>query len=140
MLSPCLSSHGLRSSGSPDSSGADCPPDSPKFLNAVAALNPLARETPESLLKKMQALEMEFGRQTKKILNEPRPLDLDLIVFGQETRNSPDLVLPHPRARARRFVLQPLCEIAPELVLPGQTRTVAQLLAALPDDNSCVKI
>ena len=94
-----------------------CPPDSPKFLNAVVALTPRADETPEALLEKLQTLEKEFGRSTKKILNEPRPLDLDLIAFGNETRpptpkcsvggNSPDLVLPHPRAHERRFVLQP---------------------------------
>ena len=121
-------------------SPVDCPPDSPKFLNAVVVLNPPAGETPDSLLEKLQALEKEFGRQAKKIPNEPRPLDLDLIVFGEETRNTPDLILPHPRAHARRFVLRPLCEIAPDLVLPGQTRTVAQLLAALDDSESCTAL
>ena len=118
----------------------DCPPGSPKFLNAVAALVPLAGETSESLLEKLQALEKEFGRQVKKIPNEPRPLDLDLIAFGNEIRSSPDLVLPHPRAHTRRFVLQPLAEIAPDLVLPGQTRTVAQLLAGLNESESCEKV
>lgn len=118
----------------------DCPPGSPKFLNAVVGFLPQQNETPESLLKKMQDLEKVFGRTPKKVLNEPRPLDLDLIAFGQETRNSPDLVLPHPRAHTRRFVLQPLCEIAPDLVLPGQTRTVAQLLAGLNESESCEKV
>jgi 2-amino-4-hydroxy-6-hydroxymethyldihydropteridine diphosphokinase len=78
---------------------------------------------------------MEFGRASKTILNEPRILDLDLIVFGNETRNSPELILPHPRAHLREFVLQPLSEIAPELILPGQGITVSQLLAALPGDE-----
>jgi 2-amino-4-hydroxy-6-hydroxymethyldihydropteridine diphosphokinase len=59
----------------------DCPPDSPTFLNAVAGFIPRKEESPESLLKKLQALEKEFGRRPKKILNEPRPLDLDLIAF-----------------------------------------------------------
>ena len=121
-------------------SPVDCPPDSPKFLNAVIALTPRAAETPESLLEKLQSLEKEFGRTAKKILNEPRPLDLDLIAFGNEVRNSPHIILPHPRAYARRFVLQPLNEIAPDLVLPGQTQTVAQLLAGLRDQETCVKI
>jgi 2-amino-4-hydroxy-6-hydroxymethyldihydropteridine diphosphokinase len=117
-----------------------CPPDSPKFLNAVAAFIPRPAETPESLLAKMQALEKEFGRGPKKVLNEPRPLDLDLISFGGEVRASAALTLPHPRAHERRFVLQPLSEIAPELILPGQSRTVAQLLASLPADETGVKI
>ena len=121
-------------------SPVDCPPDSPKFLNAIVALSPRAGETPESLLEKLQVLEKEFGRETKKVLNEPRPLDLDLIAFGTETRNSPSLILPHPRARARRFVLQPLNEIAPGLILPGQSQTVAELLTRLPADESCQKI
>ena len=112
----------------------DCPPGSPKFLNAVGAFLPQKNETPESLLKKLQDLEKEFGRAPKKVLNEPRPLDLDLIAFGIETRNSPELILPHPRAHLRRFVLEPLSEIAPEMILRGQTKTVAELLAALPED------
>jgi 2-amino-4-hydroxy-6-hydroxymethyldihydropteridine diphosphokinase len=56
---------------------------------------------------------------------------LDLIAFGRETRRTPQLVLPHPRAHQRKFVLQPLAEIAPDLVLPGQIKTVAQLLEEL---------
>ena len=88
----------------------------------------------------MQALEIEFGRMPKKVLNEPRPLDLDLILFGGEVRASAALTLPHPRAHERRFVLQPLREIAPDLILPGQSQTVARLLAALPIDENCVKI
>ena len=118
----------------------DCPPDSPKFLNAVVGFIPQKGETPESLLKKMQDLEKVFGRAPKKIINEPRPLDLDLIAFGQEIRNSPELILPHPRAHLRRFVLQPLSEIAPELVLPGQGKTVAELLAGLQSGEVLTKI
>ena len=112
----------------------DCPPGSPPFVNAVVALVPRAGETPESLLAKLQALEKEFGRRPKQVLNEPRPLDLDLIAFGNQTRRSTELTLPHPRAHERRFVLQPLSEVAPDLVLPGQSQTVAQLLAQLPPD------
>ena len=110
----------------------DCPPDSPKFVNSVVGFMPRAGEGPESLLAKLQALEREFGRTPKKVLNEPRPLDLDLFAFGQETRRSAQLTLPHPRAHERRFVLQPLSEIAPGLILPGQTETILQLLAKLP--------
>jgi len=112
----------------------DCPPGSPVFVNAVVAFRPRAGETPESLVARLQALEGEFGRRPKQVLNEPRPLDLDLIAFAGETRATRDLVLPHPRAHQRRFVLQPLGEFAPDLVLHGQSRTVAQLLARLPPD------
>ncbi len=118
----------------------DCPPGSPKFVNAVVGLVPRKDETPESLLEKLRELEKEFGRAPKKILNEPRTLDLDLIAFGNETRNSPELILPHPRAHQRRFVLQPLSEIAPDLVLPGQGKTVAELLAELPADETVTRI
>ena len=109
----------------------DCPLGSPIFLNAVVGFAPRAGETPESLHARLQALEKEFGRQPKAILNEPRPLDLDLIAFGDETRNTPALILPHPRAHRRKFVLQPLAKIAPDFILPGQKRAVAELLADL---------
>jgi 2-amino-4-hydroxy-6-hydroxymethyldihydropteridine diphosphokinase len=117
-----------------------CPPGSPKFVNAVVALTPRKGETPESLLKKLQELEKESGRVPKKILNEPRPLDLDLIAFGNEIRHLPELILPHPRAHLRRFVLQPLNEIAPDLILPGQTKSVSQLLAQLPLTESVERL
>src|SRR5262249_54540879 len=113
----------------------NCPPGSPSFVNAAVGLVPREGETPESLLQHLQALEKEFGRAPKKILNEPRPLDLDLICFGAEIRATATLTLPHPRAHLRRFVLQPLAEIAPDLILSGQTKTIAQLLAALVSDE-----
>jgi 2-amino-4-hydroxy-6-hydroxymethyldihydropteridine diphosphokinase len=109
----------------------NCPPNSPLFVNAVAGFTPQKTETPESLLQQLRALEKEFGRTPKKVLNEPRALDLDLIAFGTEMRNSPELILPHPRAHLRRFVLQPLSEIAPDLILPGQSKTISQLLVGL---------
>lgn len=118
----------------------DCPPGSPPFVNAVVSLVPLAGETAESLLPKLQGLEREFGRAPKKVLNEPRPLDLDLIAFGDERRCGPELTLPHPRAHERRFVLAPLAELAPDLVLPGQSKSVAQLLAGLPPDPGMRKV
>jgi 2-amino-4-hydroxy-6-hydroxymethyldihydropteridine diphosphokinase len=110
------------------------------FVNAVVTLEPRASETPESLLAALQALEKEFGRRPKQVLNEPRPLDLDLIAFGGETRATYELTLPHPRAHQRRFVLQPLSEIAPDLVLPGQSLSVAELLRQLPPDESMRKL
>ena len=118
----------------------DCPPGSPLFVNAVVTLEPRLDETPESLLIKLQALESEFGRQPKKVLNEARPLDLDLIAFGSETRSSPQLTLPHPRAHQRGFVLQPLSEIAPKLILPGEAKSVRELLADLGTDEVLRKL
>jgi len=88
----------------------------------------------------MRDLEKEFGRAPKKVLNEPRPLDLDLIAFGDETRNTADLILPHPRAQLRKFVLEPLNEIAPDFILAGQGRSVSQLLAGISSDETVVKI
>jgi 2-amino-4-hydroxy-6-hydroxymethyldihydropteridine diphosphokinase len=121
-------------------SPVNCPPNSPRFVNAVVGLVPHKDETPESLLKKLRQLETEFGRAQKKIPNEPRPLDLDLIAFGSEVRNSPELILPHPRACERKFVLQPLSEIAPELILPGQKKMVLQLLAELPGEETVTRL
>ena len=117
----------------------DCPPGSPQFLNAVVELAPKPYETPESLLGKLQQLENEFGRLPKKVLNEPRPLDLDLITFGNEIRSSARLILPHPRAHLRKFVLAPLAEIAPSLILPGQTQTVLELFNGLTSDETIRK-
>jgi 2-amino-4-hydroxy-6-hydroxymethyldihydropteridine diphosphokinase len=132
----CFSDEPILKSSLWQTSPVDCPPDSPKFVNAVAGIIPRKDETPESLLKKLRELETEFGRKPKMVLNEPRQLDLDLIAFRNVTRSSPELTLPHPRAHLRRFVLQPLCEIAPELILPGQGKTVAQLLTDLPEDKT----
>ncbi len=117
-----------------------CPPGSPDFINAVVALTPLPHFTPESMLAELQELEREFGRQPKKILNEARPLDLDIIAWGSEVRNTPTLTLPHPRAHLRRFVLQPLNELAPGFVLPRQTQTVCELLAGLRTDEALERV
>lgn len=122
------------------SSPVDCPPDSPGFVNAAASLRPLPGETPESLLHRLQDLEREAGRRPKKVHNEARPLDLDIIAWGDLTMRTDFLVLPHPRAHLRRFVLQPLAEIAPESVLPGTGHSIAELLNAAPPDPGMRRI
>ena len=81
----------------------DCPSGSPMFVNTVAILVSLPGETPESLLGKLQALESEFGRRPKVILNEPRPLDLDLILFGEEIRQT-EFTEAEFETAAREFV------------------------------------
>jgi 2-amino-4-hydroxy-6-hydroxymethyldihydropteridine diphosphokinase len=131
-----LSDTPLRKSSLIETAPVDCPPGSPNFVNAVVSIIPHVGETPESLLAKLQAIQKEFGRMPKKVMNEPRPLDLDLIAFGNEIRNTQNLILPHPRAHLRRFVLQPLNEIAPDFILPGQSKTVTKLLAELPSDEN----
>jgi 2-amino-4-hydroxy-6-hydroxymethyldihydropteridine diphosphokinase len=114
----------------------DCPPGSAKFVNAIVALIPKAYETPETLLAKLHEIEAEFGRQRGHSINAPRLLDLDLIAFAEDRRNSPRLILPHPRAHRRRFVLAPLCELDPGYRFPGHSKTAAELLASLPDDSA----
>jgi 2-amino-4-hydroxy-6-hydroxymethyldihydropteridine diphosphokinase len=135
-----LSDQPLKKSALLETSPVDCPPGSPNFVNAIVGLIPRRDETPESLLRKLQELENEFGRVPKKILNEARPLDLDLIAFGNEIRATPELTLPHPRTHLRRFVLQPLAEIAPDLILPGQGRAVAELFRQLTTDEIVRKL
>ena len=122
------------------SSPVDCPPGSPPFVNAAVAFEPAADETPESLLARLQAMEKKSGRRKKKVLNEPRPLDLDLIAFGSETRASRRLILPHPRAHLRRFVLAPLKEVASEFILPGQSKTILRLLSELKTDEVITRL
>jgi 2-amino-4-hydroxy-6-hydroxymethyldihydropteridine diphosphokinase len=121
-------------------SPVDCPPGAPPFVNGVALLSPQHAETPETLLDRLQALEREFGRKPKTVLNEARPLDLDLILWGDEIRETERLSLPHPRALQRQFVLRPLAEIAPDLVFPGGAKTVAALLEDLSTDEVLVRV
>ncbi len=103
-----------------------CPPGSPHFYNSVVeiAFDGDAFE----LLGLTQAIEKKLGRAASPERNAPRIIDVDLLYFGDEIIDTEALVLPHPRIAERRFVLQPLAEIRPELVLPGQTRSIAELL------------
>lgn len=135
-----LSVEPVRKSSLWQTTPVNCPPGSLMFVNAVAGLRPRAEETPESLLEELLSLEEEFGHRPRKVPNEPRPLDLDLIAFGDVICNTQRLILPHPRAQVRRFVLQPLSEIAPDLVLPGQSRTVTQLLAGLMSSETVTRL
>lgn len=118
----------------------DCPDGSPEFANAVAQLSLPAHWTPESLLDHCQGMERQCGRRPKKVLNEARPLDLDLIAFGQEIRTSSRLTLPHPRAHQRFFVLAPLAELAPELVLPGHEQAIQTYLEGCSPDPAARRL
>ncbi|MEY4323926.1 MAG: hypothetical protein RIS24_97 [Verrucomicrobiota bacterium] len=128
------SSRPLRRSSLWTSTPVDCPPGSPTFTNAVAILTPKDGETPESLLTFLQSVEVEAGRRPKVVHNESRPLDLDVIAWDGETRNTPQLILPHPRAKVRRFVLQPLAELDPGYRFPGEDSSIAESLQRLPPD------
>lgn len=101
----------------------------PDFINAVVALD--TRLGPRELLDELFALEARFGRirESGSAKNAPRTLDLDLLLHGDTVRDDPALTLPHPRMHERAFVLAPLAEIAPNLVIPGRG-AVADLLAA----------
>jgi len=97
----------------------------PLFLNA-AAVGESTRSAPD-LLRALLALERERGRE-RPYAHAARTLDLDLVLFGDAVIEEPDLVVPHPRFRERRFVLQPLSDIAPDLVDPVTGFTVRELL------------
>ena len=114
----------------------DCPPGSPPFINAALGFEPRPGTTPESLLEQLLQLEARLGRERTGLANEPRKIDLDLIAFGDEQRNAETLILPHPRAHERQFVLSPLAEIAPGLTFSGQTKTVQTLLDELPGQGA----
>lgn len=107
-----------------------CPPGSPPFVNAVVALD--VALTPEALLGVLRDLERAQGRPDARVKNAPRTLDLDIIAVGVCIMQTSELALPHPRALSRAFVLAPLAELAPDLVLPGAPTDVAAALAALP--------
>jgi len=84
-------------SGIYESEPKDCPPGSPLYLNAVVGILPRADEDPLTLLHKLQAIELRFGRTRSGVINESRTLDLDLLAFGDKEMDTPELTLPHPR-------------------------------------------
>ena len=107
----------------------NCPPGSPMFLNSIAEIRiDSVIFPPLNLFACLEDFEIERGRSPLRDFNAPRPLDLDILYYGDQVVRQPDLVIPHPRAAERRFVLEPLSHLRPELILPGQTKTVRQLL------------
>ena len=115
-------------------SPVDCLPGTASFLNAVIEAELIG--APAALLRDLQACEEGLGRPARSRRNAPRLIDLDLLYAGDCEINTGGLVLPHPRIAERRFVLVPLAEIRPTLILPGQTETIVQLLGKIPPGDT----
>lgn len=105
--------------------------DQDDFLNAAVLVDTIA--SPQELLAITQGIERKMGRD-KKFLNGPRNIDLDILVYEDREVCESNLVIPHPRIRQRLFVLCPMADIVPDWPM-GNSRTVAQLLAAHPHDE-----
>jgi 2-amino-4-hydroxy-6-hydroxymethyldihydropteridine diphosphokinase len=105
--------------------------DQPDFLNACVRVRTAL--APEDLLDACKAVERELGRVAGGVRHGPRPIDVDLLLLGDETYRSERLALPHEQVTSRRFVLVPLLELAPDLRVPGAGRA-ADALAALGED------
>jgi 2-amino-4-hydroxy-6-hydroxymethyldihydropteridine diphosphokinase len=103
--------------------------DQPRYLNMV--LTGTTQLSPDALLAFLKKIEHDMGRLSGMRWG-PRPIDLDILLYGDLLLDSPDLVIPHARLTERRFVLEPLAELMPDLVVPGTTKTVAALAREAP--------
>ena len=121
----------VKSSGIYETEPVNCDPGTPPYLNAVVEME--CEGHPLQLLAVLHTIEEKMGRPSKHPRNAPRTIDLDILYFGNLALSSDEVVIPHPRMHARRFVLLPLADIRPELVLPGRNETISELLADLPD-------
>lgn len=115
-------------------SPVDCPPGVNDYVNAAASF-PANGLPPLELLAALKACEFEHGRDPDAGRNAPRLLDLDLLLYGGLRMATRRLILPHPRALGRRFVLEPAAEIAADLMWPGTDKTIAQLAAEVASDE-----
>jgi 2-amino-4-hydroxy-6-hydroxymethyldihydropteridine diphosphokinase len=121
---------GFRMSSIRETIPVGVPPSHPRYLNAVVVGGTVS--SPRELLSALLTIERERGRE-RAFPAAPRTLDLDLVLFGDLVVNEPDLVVPHPRFRDRAFVLEPLAEIAPDMVDPVTGTTVGELFRQLLD-------
>ena len=110
-----------------------CEPGAPGFLNAVIEFT--YDGEPSELFRELRQIEVSLGRPAEHERNVSRPIDIDLLYFGNATLATEQLTLPHPRISGRRFVLQPLADIQPDRVLAGQTKTIRELLALAPSSG-----
>lgn len=112
--------------------------EQPPFFNAVLRL--ATGLSPLELLHSLQHIENVVFARTRTVRWGPRTIDLDLLLYGDEVINSAELTLPHPRMAERRFVLQPLCDLAPAVIHPLLGRTACDLLAALHSQETVARI
>lgn len=110
--------------------------DQPRFLNLVCQV--YTSLPPESLLATAKGIELKMGRLPGKV-NSPRPIDIDILFYGKEVVDTPELVIPHPRIAERAFVLIPLAEIAPDLVHPVSHKTIKELLGEVKGEKGVLK-
>lgn len=104
--------------------------DQPRFLNAAALLETALE--PTELMQRLLAIEREMGRERNgAVAKGPRVIDLDLLLHGERVTSTADLTLPHPAMHERRFVLEPLAEIAPQMMHPVLRLSVAEMLERL---------
>lgn len=111
----------------------NCPEGSEAFYNAVIEVK--CDLDPEELLERCQSIEKKLGRVSGQEANAPRPIDIDILFFGDLRVSGSSLEVPHPRLLQRRFVLEPLSEIRPGLILPGETSSIEEILAELNSDE-----
>ncbi len=124
--------HVHRTSGWLETEPVGGPPDQGPYLNGALILETSLE--PRELLERLLSIERDHGRRRAGgRRNEPRTLDLDLLTYGAREISEPGLVVPHPRLEERAFVLGPLAEIAPDLVLPRSGRSVRDALARLAE-------
>jgi 2-amino-4-hydroxy-6-hydroxymethyldihydropteridine diphosphokinase len=116
----------------------NCEPGAGKFLNAVLEFD--YDGEPAELLAGLRQIEESLGRVPNHERNKSRTIDLDLLYFGDRKIDSEELQLPHPRMYLRKFVLAPLAEIRPGLILPRQAKTVRELLAQLDESDKVVRL
>jgi 2-amino-4-hydroxy-6-hydroxymethyldihydropteridine diphosphokinase len=113
-----------------------CEPGADKFLNAVLEIE--YDGDPTDLLQKLIRIEESLGRDRNHARNVSRKIDIDLLYAGQLNVENERLQLPHPRLHQRKFVLQPLADIRPDLIFPNQTKSVRELLAQIEDSTKVI--